>query len=271
VDVRIKKPPEERDESKVNAWNIILTLINKAFCGKEIPKSFGTGILVLIPKGVPDQYRGIALLEVIYKLISAIITKRINSNIHFHEAIHGFRKFRGTGTAIIEMKLRMQLAQRTTEPLFMIFLDLKKAYDTLDRGRTINILQGYGVGKMTCNLIKTIWDNDVMVPKQAGFYGKPFKASRGVRQGDIMASIIFNITTDAVIRESLKQFYNIYLNDTDTQAIFYADDGVICGNDAEKIQFLLDIFTTNFARIGLKMNVEKTKSLIMNGGKMSQK
>jgi hypothetical protein len=30
-----KKPPEERDESKVNAWNIILTLINKAFCGKE--------------------------------------------------------------------------------------------------------------------------------------------------------------------------------------------------------------------------------------------
>ena len=110
-----------------------------------------------------------------------------------------------------------------------------------------------------------------MVPKQAGFYGKPFKASRGVRQGDIMSPIIFNITTDAVIRESLKQFYNIYPNDTDTQAILYADDGVLCGNDAEKIQFLLDIFTTNFARIGLKMNVEKTKSLIMNGGKMSQK
>jgi hypothetical protein len=50
-----RKPPEERDESKVNAWNVILTLINKAFCGKEIPKYFGTGILVLIPKGVQDQ------------------------------------------------------------------------------------------------------------------------------------------------------------------------------------------------------------------------
>jgi Reverse transcriptase (RNA-dependent DNA polymerase) len=98
-----------------------------------------------------------------------------------------------------------------------------------------------------------------MVPKQAGFYGKTFKASRGVRQGDIMSPIIFNITTDAVIRESLKQFYDIYPNDTDTQAIFYADDGVLCGNDAEKIQFLLDIFATNFARIGLKMNVGNKK------------
>jgi Reverse transcriptase (RNA-dependent DNA polymerase) len=142
-------------------------------------------------------------LEVIYKLISAIITKRINRNIQFHEAIHGFRKLRGTGTAIIEMKLRMQLAQRTMEPLFMIFLDLKKAYDTLDPGRTIGILQGYGVGKMTCNLIKTIWDNDVMVRQQAGFYGKPFKASRGAHQGDIMSPLIVNITTDAVIRRKL--------------------------------------------------------------------
>jgi Reverse transcriptase (RNA-dependent DNA polymerase) len=118
----------------------------------EPTSSFRTFILPL----EAHQYRGIAFLKVIYKLISAIITKRINSNIHFHEAIHGFRKFRGTGTAIIEMKLRMQLAQRKTEPLFMIFLDLKKAYDTLDRGRTINILLGYGVGTMTCNLIKTI-------------------------------------------------------------------------------------------------------------------
>jgi Reverse transcriptase (RNA-dependent DNA polymerase) len=148
---------------------------------------------------------------------------------------------------------------------------LKKSYDTLERGRTIDILKGYGVDKMTCNLIKTIWGNDVMVPKQAGFYGKPLKASRGARQGDIMSPIIFNITTDDVIRESLKQFYNIYPKNTDTQANFMLMMEFYAEMMQKKTQFLLDIFTTNFARIGLKMNVEKTKSLIMNGGKMSQK
>jgi hypothetical protein len=58
-------------------------------------------------------------------------------------------------------------------------------------------------------------------------YGKPYKASQGVRQLDIMSPIIFYITTDAVIRKGLKQLYNIYPNNTDTQAILYADEGVL--------------------------------------------
>jgi hypothetical protein len=98
-----KKTISEQDEEKVKAWRMVLSLINKSFLGQDVPKAFGVGIIVLIPKGVPDQYPGIALLEVIYKLILAIITKRINNSINFHSSIHGFRKERGTGTAKIEM------------------------------------------------------------------------------------------------------------------------------------------------------------------------
>ena len=43
---------------------------------------------------------------------------------------------------------------------------------------------------------------NTMVPKQAGFYGKSFSASRGVRQGDILSPMIFNIVADAVIRDT---------------------------------------------------------------------
>jgi hypothetical protein len=103
-------------------------LIEVVFTGNPLPKSFGVGILVLIPKGVPDQYRGIALLEVIYKLVSAITNQRLTAQIAFHDAgVHGFCVGRGTNTAIIELKLRMQLAQRTTKPLYFVFLELKKA------------------------------------------------------------------------------------------------------------------------------------------------
>ena len=96
------------------------------FTGNPLPKLFGVGILVLIPKGVPNQYPGIALLEVIYKLVSAIINQRLTEKIAFHDAVHGFRVGRGTNTAIIELNLRMQLAQRTTKPLyFVIFVPQK--------------------------------------------------------------------------------------------------------------------------------------------------
>jgi hypothetical protein len=126
---------------------MVIKLVEMAFAGEDIPSAFVMGILVLLPK--PDgDFCGIALLEVIYKLISSIINRRLGKalNNRFHDGIHGFRESRGTGTASIEVKLLMQLAARTNKPLHMVFLDLKKAYDTLDRDRTLKILEGYGVG-----------------------------------------------------------------------------------------------------------------------------
>ena len=60
----------------------------------------------------------------------------------WHDALHGFVPKRGTGTAISEAKLQMELADIRQTPLYQIFLDLKKAYDTLDRPRTLQILKG---------------------------------------------------------------------------------------------------------------------------------
>jgi hypothetical protein len=255
----------EKGTEKGCAWEKVLELIDRIFKGEDIPQSFGTGILVLIPKSTPGQYRGIALLEIIYKLISAIINRRLVASIRFHDAIHGFRTYRGTGTAILEAKLRMQLAMRSTEPNFMVFLDLKKAYDTLDRNRTLAILKGYGIGEKVQKIIQQIWHMDTMYPKQAGFFGKPFRANRGVRQGDIISPMIFNIVADAVIRHTewkcLKEGKGLITS------LFYADDGLLMGTDEKTVQYYLDSYTENFARVGLKMNSEKTKAMIVEGGK----
>jgi retron-type reverse transcriptase len=78
-------------------------LILWAFNGDAIPQAFLNSILVLIPKpGKKNELRPIALLEVIYKLVLTIINTRLNTQICFHDAIHGFRAGRGTSTAIIE-------------------------------------------------------------------------------------------------------------------------------------------------------------------------
>ena len=139
---------EDYDGSIAPDWGDLVTFLQKKIfeTGKP-PQAFSTGTLVLIPKaGEPGKFRGIALLDVLHKLIGSIIGERISSTVKFHDGIHGIRKNRGCSRAIIEAKLEMQLARQEGVQYHQVFLDLSKAYDTVDKGRMIMILKGYGVG-----------------------------------------------------------------------------------------------------------------------------
>ena len=65
--------------------------------------------MVLIPKGKKD-YRSIGLVEVMWKVVAAILNRRLTSSITFHNFLHGFRASRETSTATLEAKLLQQLA-----------------------------------------------------------------------------------------------------------------------------------------------------------------
>ena len=98
----------------------------------------------LIPKGKMD-YQGIGLVEVMWKVVAAILNLRLAAYINSHDFLHRFRAGRGTGTTTLEANLLQQLAALREEVLYVILLDLHKAYDALERSRCIYILEGYGV------------------------------------------------------------------------------------------------------------------------------
>jgi exonuclease III len=258
---QVTEAGEEPDRVAVVLWAKVLEMVRLVFEEGEIPRAFSQGIFVLIPKAKAGEFRGIALLEIIYKLVSSIINSRIQAGVTFHDAIHGFRPGRGTSTAIMEAKLLAQVHCRSDDPLYMVFIDLKKAYDTLDRTQAMRILKEYGVGANLRRAIRLIWEGDTMVPRQSGYFGRAFRARRGVRQGDIMSPLIFNIMVDVVIRHWQHQ----HPNSAET-VIFYADDGMLAGTDAEQLQESLDIVTKGFGSLGLKMNAEKTEFMVMSGG-----
>ena len=263
----------EKEVPRRDRWDKVVEIIQSTLTRTTLPQVFGIGILVLIPKNDQNQFRGIALLDVIYKLVSRIIHTRINDNIQYHEAVHGFRRNRGTTTAISELKLCMRVTSMNKKriPRFTIFLDLKKAYDTLDRPRTLEIMKAYGIGPNICHIIEQTWKMDQMIPKQAGCYGTAFNTSRGVRQGDIISPTVFNIVVDAVINYCEAVYKTSHPGKELPKVIFYADDGVISGDDASLVQNMLDLYTDAFLRIGLKMNVDKTKAMMMTGPKQQNR
>jgi hypothetical protein len=80
----------------------------------KIPQQLTWVIVVLLPKGSRD-YREIGLLEPLWKVVERIMDRRQNA-LPLHEALHGCRYGRGTGTAILEAKLAQQPAHLKQEP-----------------------------------------------------------------------------------------------------------------------------------------------------------
>ena len=83
--------------------------------------------MVRIPKGNEDTL-GVGLIEVVWKVLEAVIDIRIKTVVQFHDVLHGFCGGRGMGTTIMELKLAQELASVDQDPLFLVFFNLRKAY-----------------------------------------------------------------------------------------------------------------------------------------------
>ena len=131
--------------AEASNWERVAELVQKAFGEGQLVEENMWQAVVLITKG-EKYYRGIGLVEVMWKVVAAILNRRIRASITFHDYLHIFRAGRGTGTTTLEEKLIQQLLALREEVLYVIFLDLHKAYNALDRSRCLDILEGYGMG-----------------------------------------------------------------------------------------------------------------------------
>ena len=82
----------------------------------------------------------------------------------------------------------------------LVFLELTKVCGALDRFRSLEILEGYGVGQQVRRLLREYWSKSTMVVRVGGYYGTVFKGERGVTQGNPLSPTIFNVVVDAVVR-----------------------------------------------------------------------
>jgi hypothetical protein len=195
-----------------------------------------------------------------------------------HESLHGCRAGHRTGTAGIEAKLAQQLAHLQQVQFYGIFLDLKKAFDAMDRERCLLILEGYGAGPNMIRLIRTFWTNATMVCRASGNYGMPCCAGHGVTQGGPLSAKLFNILVDAVAREWLRELRekcSEVVAEEELEhlmatffAIFYVDDAYLASCDPDFLQLALDILVRLFAQVGLKTNVAKTQAMICTPGRI---
>ena len=106
----------EGEEEGGELWENLVDLIQTAFREGEMAEEATWQTVVLIPKGV-KEYSGIGLVEVTWKVVAAILHRRLTTAIAYHDFLHGFWAGCGTRTATLEAKLLQQLAAMREEVL----------------------------------------------------------------------------------------------------------------------------------------------------------
>jgi hypothetical protein len=142
-------------------WRIFVEMIQVIRDRGETLMQMSWMVVVLLPVG-KGNFRGIGLLNPCWKIVEKIMVRRMGA-IDFHPCLHGEMPKRGTSTAMIEAKLAQQLAWVEQEPLYQVFVDLRKAYNHLNCAKCIEIMTGYGVGPKLLCLQEKFWEQAEIV------------------------------------------------------------------------------------------------------------
>ena len=172
-----------------------------------------------------SNYRGETLLNIAYKILSSILFMIIS---RFAESIIasyqcGFRKNRSTINQIFTLRQIMEKTKVFNIETHHLFIDFRSAYYTVKREGLYNAMSEFNIPNKLVRLTRMTIENTKSRVRIQSDLTDPITAKKGLRQGDSLACLLFNLALEMAVRKAGIQtnvtiFYKL------VQLLAYADD-----------------------------------------------
>ena len=147
--------------------------------------------------------------------------------------------------------------------MVLSFIDYDQAFDSVDRRALTKVLSLYGIPEKYTSVICAMYENNTAAVKVGNEVSNWFCIKSGVKQGCVLSPFIWIILMDFVSRSTGKAIgdHGIKWGGKTLLDLDYADDLSILDESMIKMNEVLAVLQVQGAKIGLKINVKKTKSL----------
>ena len=253
---------------------VLTHIINQSLCTGIFPDTLKTAkITPVFKKGdqhITDNYRPISLLPVISKIFEKVVFLQVyeyfTENKLLYENQYGFRKYHSTELASLEFTDKIILNLDEGKIPVSLYLDLSKAFDTIDHSILLYKLQYYGIRGVALKWFESYLSNRKQYVQFNEGVSSNSEITTGVPQGSILGPLLFIIYMNDIAKVTDKFHFTLYADDTSLiEPLCTFTSGLADKKEAANaINKELNLITDWLCLNKLSLNAKKTKMMIFH-------
>lgn len=250
----------------------ITELLNRIMFTGKVPDSFKISALFPLHKrgdvSLAENFRGICFMDAILNIFTSILLERLTFWVDERKILTEFQAgFRsGYSTidnlfnlfSIVETKLKKKRSK-----LYGFYIDLKAAFDRIERKSLFYKLHQIGISSKLINIIAELYDgNRVLIMTKDGV-SDPIESETGVRQGCLLSPLLFLL----FLNDLLKALGGgVRMDGVRVKGLLYADDIILLAEDPVSLQLMINDLEVYLDQWNLILSEEKSKVMIFKKG-----
>jgi hypothetical protein len=253
----------------------LLQFLTMCFVLSYVPTQWREAHVFVLYKGKgdpldPNSYRGISLTPILAKLYERVLLFRLQSWVATTNIVQlpqfGFRPRCSTIHAVFLLQsLVHEVVTLAKKPLYAIFIDLTKAFPSVDRDAMFQFLASKGVPSQLLKAIRAFYIGNSARLRVDNLLSVVIKVTLGVLEGSCLSpflfSAVFSVIWEFVSCSDFPSDRPRVLNLGEIWLIAFADDVVILSTSASNLQTSILVLFSQLKKFNLCMNLIKTESL----------